>query len=345
MKAPRSLEDISFLHREKGAVLVVSIWILIILVLLAISVGRRTSIELRLLRHHLARSQAFYLARAGLERIYAEKKKDDNHYDALNEDWSNKHKPDNAPEFKDFPLGNGKFTVKYVYPGSSEPLYGMQDEQSKININKMLNDGQIVNDTVRTEFIQLLGILGIAESEQAEALADKFIDWIDNDDNSRLKAGDREADDYLDKDIVPKNKPLNRLEELLMIDGFIPEMVNKLINYITIYGDGRININTAPKEALMALGFSPDEADIIIKKRAEKSIASIESSGNETLQVNNEGKVYLAQNSSIDINRFMFNSLFYKAISYGTVNNIAKEITTVVKIDGRNLTQVYWYED
>ena len=61
------------LRNKQGAVLVVSLWILIILVLLAVSAGRRVSIALKLLRYHLNRTQAFYLAQAGIERIRYEK--------------------------------------------------------------------------------------------------------------------------------------------------------------------------------------------------------------------------------------------------------------------------------
>jgi Tfp pilus assembly protein PilX len=93
--------------KKRGSALVVVLWILIILVLLAISIGRRTSIELRLLRYHLDRTQAFYLARAGLERVYREKANDkETALDTLDESWSNKLNSGKEPEFKDFTLGN-----------------------------------------------------------------------------------------------------------------------------------------------------------------------------------------------------------------------------------------------
>ena len=147
--------------REKGAVLIIALWILSMLVLLAISIGRRTSIELRLLKYHLSRSQAFHLARAAIERIYAEKNTDDNNYDSLNESWSNKLKADAEPLFKDFPLGNGTFTLKYNQADTD--YYGMQDESSKLNINNILTGGK-VDDNRKKEFKQLImNILGTSE--------------------------------------------------------------------------------------------------------------------------------------------------------------------------------------
>ena len=105
----------SFRKHGRGSVLVICVWIVTILVLLAISIGRRASFESRILRYHLSRAQAYCLARSASERVYLEKAADKNvDYDYLQEDWSNKLKADGSPEFKDFPLGGGTFTIKYL---------------------------------------------------------------------------------------------------------------------------------------------------------------------------------------------------------------------------------------
>lgn len=336
---------------EEGAVLVISMWILIILTLLALSAGRRTSIELKLLRHHLHRAQAFYLSKAGLERIYAEKKGDENGYDALNEEWSNKLKAGNEPEFKDFAFANGKFTVRYDYFESldEEPqaLYGMQDEQSKLNINKILDDA----DSRAKEFKALLETV-LKSNADAQALVDKFLDWIDSDNAARPKG----REDYSGPGITPKNKPLERLEELLMIEGFTPEIVSKLVNYITIYGDGTININSAPREIFLALGLSEEAARRILSYRLGSDgriataddgimddisdLPSIFSIG--ALSAEDTGII----NNLINTRRISVNSSAYRTKSYGTVYNVSREIASVAEIKpGENPRQLYWYED
>src|SRR3989338_6648619 len=162
-----------------GAVLIIALWILSMLVLLAISIGRRTSIELRLLKYHISRSQAFHLARAAIERIYVEKNIDDNKYDSLNESWSNKPKADGEPLFKDFPLGNGTFTIEY---SQAEPeLYGMQDESSKLNINKIIDNDSKPIDNRKKEFINLIKKNLPEKDAQAQEMTEGFIEWIDRD--------------------------------------------------------------------------------------------------------------------------------------------------------------------
>lgn len=336
---------------QKGAVLVISMWILIILTLLALSVGRRTAVELKILRHHLHRSQAFYLSKAGLERIYIEKKSDSNGYDALNEGWSNKRGPGNEPEFKDFVLGNGKFTLRYDYFESldKEPaaLYGMQDEQSKLNINKILDDADS-----RSKELKALIEAVLKGNADAQALSDKLIDWIDSDNAARPRG----REDYSEKGITPKNKPLERLEELLMIDGFTPEIVSKLVNYLTIYGDGPVNINSAPREIFMALGLSEEAAENILSYRAGSDGKIATADDGVMDDVNDLPSIFStgalsAQDASIinkliNTQRITVNSRAYRAKSYGTVYNVSRQITSVVEIKPReNPRQLYWYED
>ena len=339
---------------HQGAVLIISLWILAILTLLAFSIGRRISIELRLLKYHLNRTQAFYLAKAGLEHIYAQKAGDSqDDYDSLNEAWSNKLKADQkTPYFQEFTWGNGEFEVKYDYP-QGQVLYGMQDESSKLNINKILNGDGSVNNDRKKEFTNLLkNVLG--DDSKAQEMTAKFIDWVDKDSDPISING---KENYSDKGISPKNAPLDRLEELTMIDGFSIEDVKKLSNYITIYGGEYININTTSQEALRALGLDESVINSIISYRngednqaATEDDKTIENIDNELI---NDSKIFNSQltlQESEDIknikSRLAVKSSFYKAKSSGTVNKIKKEITTVIQTNPNQHPQcLYWYEE
>ncbi|MFH1441616.1 MAG: helix-hairpin-helix domain-containing protein [Candidatus Omnitrophota bacterium] len=50
-------------------------------------------------------------------------------------------------------------------------------------------------------------------------------------------------------------RPFALKEELLLVDGISEEIYDGLKDFITIYTEGRVNINTAPAEVLLALGF------------------------------------------------------------------------------------------
>ena len=321
-----------------GAVLIIALWILSMLVLLAISIGRRTSIELRLLKYHISRSQAFHLARAAIERISAEKNIDDNKYDSLNESWSNKSKADGEPLFKDFPLGNGTFTIKYSQ--AEAEFYGMQDESSKLNINKILTDDKKIDENRKKEFQNLIN-RALADSK-AETMVNNFADWIDNMDD------DRET--FSNGEIKAKNAPLDRLEELTMIDGFSVEDVNTLSGYITIYGDGAVNINTAPKEALSSLCCDKDgkplgdeTAEKIITYRSGENgeIKPIES-----IALLSTSEIISEEEKKILDSRAVVQSSYYSVNSQAEVSGVKKEISAVINFNqDTEASYLYWYED
>lgn len=101
--------------KEKGSILIVTLWILIILSIWAVIVSNRASIDITLAKHESENIKALYLAKAGIMKMIAEFNKDTNpSYDSLNEDW---YKP------KEFKFGGG--TV----------FYGATDEEGRLNLN------------------------------------------------------------------------------------------------------------------------------------------------------------------------------------------------------------------
>lgn len=63
-------------------------------------------------------------------------------------------------------------------------------------------------------------------------------------------------------------KPFRAKESLLSIDGFTTERYNKIKDFITVFGSGSININTAAEEALLAVGFDDAVVSQICQLRA-----------------------------------------------------------------------------
>ena len=122
---------------KKAQVLVVSLWILATLTILAVGIGHRVSMALRLSRYQRDKFKALYLARAGLNRAIAELEKDTtNDYDTLNESWVN-----NEEAFKRIVLNDNQSEFATVSYGTldeySNPktVYGVVDEERNININ------------------------------------------------------------------------------------------------------------------------------------------------------------------------------------------------------------------
>ncbi len=123
------------------------------------------------------------------------------------------------------------------------------DEQGKVSLNAIVTEGGGSVTEKKAIFVRLLNNLGYGAE-----LADSLSDWIDKD--NKRRSGGAESTDYYGNRRPPyraKNAALTSLEELLLVKGFTYEIIEELRPFVTIYTDGRININTAPAEVIMVL--------------------------------------------------------------------------------------------
>ena len=56
----------------------------------------------------------------------------------------------------------------------------------------------------------------------------------------------------------------------MLVKGMNKEIYKRIINFVTIYGEGAVNINTASREVLGALGLSEELIDKILMVRRGK---------------------------------------------------------------------------
>jgi general secretion pathway protein K len=90
--------------------------------------------------------------------------------------------------------------------------------------------------------------------ERLELIAN-LADWTDAD-NTRLYRGGMEDSLYenLDDPYKPKNAPFDSGEEIRLVDGWHDDRVwNRYGRHLTIYGEGKINVNTAERRVIKAL--------------------------------------------------------------------------------------------
>lgn len=137
----------------------------------------------------------------------------------------------------------------------------LSDEESRLNIN-LINALQLRN---------LLRYADVPE-EKIQMIIDSLRDWIDPDDLHRPSGA--EKDYYEPSGYTAKNRPFTVPEELLLIRGFKKEYLygsekNKGIReFITTFGSGRLNINTAKKEVMEALGLGTSDIETILSQRS-----------------------------------------------------------------------------
>ncbi|MBQ7155673.1 MAG: general secretion pathway protein GspK [Synergistaceae bacterium] len=99
------------------------------------------------------------------------------------------------------------------------------------------------NNTLRNEFKDVWADMW--EKLGRKELGDVVLDLMDKNDKPRV--GSTELKGWL-------NRPVYDLGELMVLsDEITPEMFSRLENYVTLWSDGHINLNTAPLQVLELL--------------------------------------------------------------------------------------------
>jgi len=242
----------------EGSILIIALWSLCLLATFTVILGYEVRQKLTLVKRLEERDKLRLIAEAAVKKtilqIKTENQNPKNYY-TLNDVLSN-----NIGAFKDIEIGDGKANICYNYideqSGERLTRYGTSDEEGKININKI--------DLAVLERLFIIGV-GLDQIE-AQELAASIIDWRDSDSELSIPSGSAESQYYrnLEYPCEAKNAEFEVLDELLLVKGITQDIFEKIKNYITIYGEGRVNINTAPKIVLLALGLNEDNATKIL---------------------------------------------------------------------------------
>jgi type II secretory pathway component PulK len=145
---------------------------------------------------------------------------------------------------------------------SLENEYRIFAEESKININRC--DMPMLKRLFRV-------LLGCGDIECQE-LAAAIVDWRDEDSMLSIPLGSAEDSYYtnLPDPYESKDLDFDCLAELLLVKGISQDIFERVRDYVTIYGRGLVDINTAPREVLLALGLGDYVVSNIISFRCGK---------------------------------------------------------------------------
>ncbi len=238
---------------ERGVALLVTLMILVLVVGLVwdvFHIGARTA-QTGAYGRDSIRAELVAEAGIGAARIALREDRKDNANDTLDEVWSRPVPP--------IELGDGTIQIT------------VEDEERKFDLNKLvMTNGNAPDEKRIAIFRRLLEILEIDPS-----LADAVVDWLDNDNTPRVGGAESDYYESLPFPYKAKNDFFDTVDELRLVRGVTPEIFEKLRPFVTVYGDGLINLNTAPKPILMALSGYPGAADIgtITEETADEIIA------------------------------------------------------------------------
>lgn len=248
---------------EAGVVLLLMILVLALISVLILSWAQECRIEIRLATNFREAQQCRRLAEAGF-------------YYALGEVTSAKMaetqttavmtglqglpgtaaglwRPDQKPHLLQLPGG--------------QALVQVADEGGKINLN-------VAQAEVLARLFLALGF----SPPQAEIMTESIIDWRSAGEQAHPYGAKSAYYLSLDPPYVSKNDKFELAEELAWVHGFEGSpIIPRLGDYLTAQERGnRVNINTAPWEVLVALGFPPAQAGSIIAARQEMTLGNIQ---------------------------------------------------------------------
>jgi len=260
---------------QRGTILVLVLIVVSTLVIMAAGLAYRTRIDLRLTHSAAQKAKAYYLALGGIERIKAL---------LAGKNLS----PSVLAKICHFTSAAKKEDLfqSVAEPPETRQLilnYCLRDEQAYLNINS--SDPAIWKRT------------GLVNQQHIPAI----LDWIDPDEDSGPRGAESAFYKRIDPPHIAKNKPLTILKELLFIKGiarriYLGEDLNRngrldeneqdgslqppdddgdseldpgLVDVFTVWGSGKININTSSAQLLAALpGLDEQAAASVISFRS-----------------------------------------------------------------------------
>jgi general secretion pathway protein K len=269
----RSLATARIFIREEGSraragsVVVLVSWALFFLVSLAVAVGAHVAANLRVTEKVRNRVKAYCLARAGIERAVFEAMSDTNAWDSVKEPWRN-----DEEIFKNVKLGDGTYSVSYtsVTPSGVVTNHGVIDEDSRINFNKA------GASLLKTAFETIGGLDSMLASDAAAAI----IDWRDQNDDVLTGGAENSYYASLTEPYKCHNADLQSLHELLLVKGIGKAVFERIRPYITIFGDGKVNINTAEPVVVACMAEAAGGADRAACRSLADKISRFRAAGN-----------------------------------------------------------------
>lgn len=176
--------------KQRGLVLVTVLWVVVLLMIMAATVGRTSRLHTKMAHYQAQSLRCQWGARAGVETAIAILKEDVTSTDSLSDLWS-----DNDEDFTDISLSACHFTVRVL------------DESGKLDINGATKQ-------------QLMAL-----PDMEEPIADAILDW--RDENSRPSDQGVETGYYrnLTFPYECRNGPFRTIRELLLVKGVTEDLL------------------------------------------------------------------------------------------------------------------------
>ena len=318
--------------KQDGFVVIVVLCMVVLLSVLLLAFNQESRANLQNVEDFRRSAQALNCARAGLNVAIAAVK-----------DSRQTHLADSSQN-----LFSGE---KAIALDQGECIITVSQETGKITVNLLKEENGRLNRTSIDHLLRLIDMVNLDEAGDLRidyGIVPAIIDWIDGDDEVTtlpfIKRGNQGAESgYYSRSSVGgrcRNAPVETVEELVEVKGMSPEVFERLRDYLTVYGDGRINVNSASRFVLASLSEQMDTtlARVIIERRTLKpfeSVAELRELPGMTDGLYNEISRMLTVKSS---------DRYYNVTSRGVVDGLDCTVKAIIRINdqtGRVETVLY----
>jgi len=306
------LPEKNFNVNNGGFALLSVLIIIAILTPLVVNLGYRSRVSLAGTDFFVSKIKSREIAWSGVISAITALKNDSNNYDSELEEWG---------RYKEM----AGFSSSFFDEGSFSGY--ITDEAGKFNVNRLFETGI-------TNLVEPLERL-FEQIQIDDDIIYTMIDWMDeNHDHEGVTGAE---DDYYSSQKNPyysKDSAMDSIYELRLIKGITDDIFldkegrSGLNRYLTVFGGDRlVNINTAPKEVLLALSSEMDEkiVDEIIDYREGAAFQKISDLQNLPAMDND---TYDSIKSIITVN-----SSYFSIYVRGSVRNVVTELRVIVKRD------------
>jgi general secretion pathway protein K len=291
---------------------------IILLSVLLLGFNRKSRTNLRAVDNFHKSRQALNCAGAGLNIVIAALRDTSDIH--TNKTLSNLFSGEN-----DFDLGDGKCSVVVT------------EESGKLNVNLLKDKNGRLNRAAIDRLLRLIDLLNQQSAGQTHigyGLVPSIIDWTDCDDEVsslpfiKYENSGAESSYYeqLATPYICKNGPFDMTEELLLVKGVEPQIFGRIRDYMTVYGDGKVNINSASKLVIESLSEKMDAvlAQVIINRRKLKPFNSIEELRDVPGMTDS---IYSSIRKTITVSP---TDSYYRVTSQGSVDNCGRTVVAVL---------------
>src|SRR5262245_23000953 len=226
-------KDNSVLLNQRGAALLIVLWIFIFLLVVAFDFSASVREEAAAAHRYNDETQGYYLALAGFQRGVYELLQQSAGRDVLG---AEKRADIFDGSWHEETLGGGVFRVRWL------------DEGGKININRA-DEG-----TLRRIFTNL----GIEEPGRT-IIVDSIMDWRDPDNLHRLSGAENEYYRSLTPPYTARNGPFDTVEDLLWVRGVTFEL---FYGYDGAYGQREENVRTIALREIFTVDSPIDRVNL-----------------------------------------------------------------------------------